>query len=72
MKDLYGYEVDTDGRYATAEVAVQAYVDDLYGYISDMSKEVMGFRMRIDTSRMTFAELEAEHDYWSDQAETNV
>ena len=68
MQDVYGYEVDADGRYATREVAAQAYTDDLYGFISDMSKEVLGFRFRMDTSYMTFAQLEEECDYWSKQA----
>ena len=65
MQDVNGYEVDSDGRYATPEVAAQAYTDDLYGFISDMSKEVLGFRFRMDTSYMTFAELEKHCDYWS-------
>lgn len=70
--DFLGYTVIADGadagRYATAEVAAQVYVDDLYGYISDASKEAQGFRFRVDVSGMTFAELEAECDYWSNQA----
>jgi hypothetical protein len=69
--DWMDYEIVADGvdagRYATAEVAAQAYADELYGYISDASKDVMGFRFRMDISGMTFAELEAECDYWEAQ-----
>lgn len=69
--DFLGYTVIADGvdagRYATAEVAAQSYADELYGYISDASKEVLGCRFRMDISDMTFAELEAECDYWSNQ-----
>ena len=69
--DFMGYEIVTDGvdagRYATAEVAAQAYCEDLYSYISDASKDAQGVRFRMDISGMTFAELEAECDYWSNQ-----
>ena len=67
MQDVYGYEVDADGRYATAEVAAQAYAEELYSYISDASKDAQGFRHRMDISGMTFAQLEAECNYWSNQ-----
>jgi hypothetical protein len=71
MLDFMGYEIVADGvdagRYATAEVAAQSYVDELYGYISDASKDVMGVRLRFDYTQLPFAELEAECDYWSNQ-----
>ena len=70
--DILDYTIIADGidagRYATAEVAMQSYSDELYGYISDASKEAQGFRFRVDVSGMTFAELEAECDYWYNQA----
>ena len=72
MQDVYGYEVDADGRYATAEVAAQAYAEELYSYISDASKDAQGFRHRMDISGMTFAQLEAECDYWSDQVAITI
>lgn len=72
MQDLYGYEVDSDGRYATPAVAAEAYANELYSYISDASKDAQGFRHRMDISGMTFAELEAECDYWSDQVVASI
>lgn len=38
--------------------------DDLYGYISDASKDAQGFRTRMDISGMTIEELMVEADYW--------
>lgn len=52
----------------TFEEAVNEYVEECYSYISDVSKEAQGFRVRIDVSNWTFAQLEAECDYWSRQA----
>ena len=70
-KDVLGYSIIADGidagRYATAEVAMQSYSDELYGYISDVSKDVMGVRDRFDPTQLSFAELEAECDFWSNQ-----
>jgi hypothetical protein len=74
--DFMGYEIVADGvdagRYATAEVAAQAEADELYGYISDASKDVNGCRFRMDISGMTFAELEAECDFWSNLVEQEI
>ena len=70
-KNVLGYSIIADGidagRYATAEVAMQSYSDELYGFISDISKEAMGVRCRFDPTQVSFAELEAECDYWSNQ-----
>lgn len=38
--------------------------DDLYGYISDASKDAQGFRTRYDISDMTIEQLMVEADYW--------
>ena len=38
--------------------------DDLYGYISDASKDAQGFRTRMDISGMTIEQLMVEADYW--------
>jgi len=69
--DFLDYTIIADGidagRYATAEVAMQSYSDELYGFISDISKEAMGVRYRFDSTQVSFAELEAECDYWSNQ-----
>ena len=69
--DFLDYTIIADGidagRYATAEVAMQSYSDELYGYISDVSKDVMGVRDRFDPTQLSFAELEAECDFWSNQ-----
>jgi len=68
--DWMGYEIVADGadagRYATPEVAGQAYVDELHSYISDASKDVWGFRYR-GALPTTFAELEAEAKIWDDR-----
>jgi hypothetical protein len=50
----------------------EAAREELHSYISDTSKEVQGFRHRIDASSMTFAELQAEADYWTAQAEVAI
>lgn len=74
--DFMGYTVIATGvdagRYATPEVAMESYADELYGYISDVSKDAQGFRHRMDISGMTFAQLEAECDYWSDRAKIAI
>ena len=74
--DFMGYEIVADGidagRYATAEVAAQSYVDEMYGYISDASKDVLGVRFRFDYTQLSFAELEAECDYWSNQVAQDI
>ena len=76
MKDFRGYEVIETGvdagRYATPEVAAEAYVDDCCSWISDASKDVQGFRNRIDPTDMTFAALEAACEYWSNAANEAV
>jgi len=70
MLDFRGYEIVADGidagRYATPEVAMQAYVDDCHSYISDTSKDVWGFRYR-GALPTTFAELEEECKIWEDR-----
>ena len=63
---IFANGIDT-GRYATPEVAMQSYSDELYGFISDLSKDAMGVRCRFDPTQVSFAELEAECDYWSNQ-----
>ena len=60
------------GRCVTVEDAAVAHADELYSYISDVSKEAQGFRHRMDISGMTFAQLEAECDYWSAQAQIAI
>ena len=74
--DFLGYTVIANGidagRYATAEVAMQSYSHELYGYISDVSKDVMGVRDRFDPTQLSFAELEAECDFWSNQLRRDV
>lgn len=71
--DFMGYEIVSEGadkgRLATVESAIEWYVDACYGEISDMSKEARGFRYRFDYTNMTFAELEAECDYWAKEAQ---
>lgn len=71
VQDTMGYTVIADGidsgRYSTPEVAMEAYSDELYQYISDASKDAQGWRVDMDTTGMTFAELEAECAYWSDR-----
>ena len=75
-KDFMGYTViatgENEGRYATAEVAMQAYVDECCSWISDASKDAQGFRYRIDPTNLTFADLDAECDYWSQAASTAI
>lgn len=67
--DFLGYAVIANGidagRYATAEVAVQSHYDELHGLISDLSKDVMGFRDRRDYSDHSFAELDEVVDCYS-------
>lgn len=60
------------GRCVTVEDAAIAFADDLYSYISDASKEANGCRYRFDHTGMTFAQLEAECDYWSEQVEITI
>ena len=71
-----GYTIIADGvdagRYATAEVAAQSYVDELYSYVSDASKDVTGIRLRFDPTQLSFAEIEAECDHWSNQLRGDV
>lgn len=68
-KDELGYTVIAAGvdagRYATPEVASQAYSDELHGLISDLSKDVMGVRLRTDFSDASFFQMEMEADYWA-------
>jgi hypothetical protein len=67
--DFLGYTVIANGidagRYATAEVAMQSYYDEQHGVISDLSKDVMGFRDRHDYSECSFAELNEVLEYYS-------
>lgn len=74
--DFLGYTIISEGvdsgRYATPEVAMQSYAEDLYGYISDASKDALGYRFRMDISGLSFAELEAQCDYWSKQVEITI
>jgi len=67
--DFLGYTVIADGvdagRYATAEVAMQSYFDEMHGVISDLSKDVMGVRLRADFSDASFFQLEMEADRWA-------
>lgn len=71
--DYMGYTVIAAGvdagRYATPEVAMESYADELYQYISDASKDAQGFRYRMDITGMTFADLEQECVIWSKKAE---
>ena len=60
------------GRYVTVKDAAVAHADELYSYISDASKEANGCRYRFDHTGMTFAQLEAECDYWSAQAQITI
>ena len=60
------------GRCVTVEDAAVAHADELYSYISDVSKEANGWRYRFDHTGMTFAQLEAECDYWSAQAQIAI
>ena len=60
------------GRCVTVEDAAIEYADEMYSYISDASKEANGCRYRFDHTGMTFAQLEAECDYWSAQAQITI
>jgi hypothetical protein len=60
------------GRCVTVEDAAIEYADEMYSYISDASKEANGCRYRFDHTGMTFAQLEAECDYWSAQAQIAI
>ena len=60
------------GRCVTVEDAAIEYADELYSYISDASKEANGCRYRFDHTGMTFAQLEAECDYWTAQAQIAI
>ena len=60
------------GRCVTVEDAATEYAENLYSYISDASKEANGCRYRFDHAGMTFAQLEAECDYWSKQAQITI
>ena len=60
------------GRCVTVEDAAIEYAEEMYSYISDASKEAIGSRYRFDHTGMTFAQLEAECDYWSAQAQTAI
>lgn len=60
------------GRCVTVEDAAIEYAESLYSYISDASKEATGCRYRFDHTEMTFAQLEAECDYWSKQVEVAI
>ena len=60
------------GRCVTVEDAAIEYAESLYSYISDASKEANGCRYRFDHTGMTFAQLEAECDYWSAQAQITI
>lgn len=72
-QDFQGYSVvmagDNAGRYATSEVAVEAYYDELCSIISDASKDACGIRIRNDRSQMSFAELEEELAHWCKRAQ---
>ncbi len=43
---------------------MQEFKEDMYGYISDASKDAQGFRSRFDYSACTAEELMAEAYYW--------
>jgi hypothetical protein len=74
--DYMGYTVIATGedanRYATPEVAAQAYAEELYRYISDASKDAQGWRLRLDITNMTFSALEEECRYWDDQVSASI
>lgn len=73
VKDDWGYQVFADGidagRYATPGVARQAYFEAARDTISDLSKEAMGFRLRIDYSQLSFDELERLIAEFSDHSQ---
>ena len=43
---------------------IDEYKMELYGYISDASKDAMGFRTRLDIDSMTIEQVMAAADYW--------
>jgi hypothetical protein len=43
---------------------IEEFKMELYGYISDASKDAMGFRTRLDISDMTVEQVMAAADYW--------
>ena len=43
---------------------IEEYKMELYGYISDASKDAMGFRTRLDIDNMTIEQVMAACDYW--------
>jgi hypothetical protein len=47
--------------------AMEDYREGVYQYISDASKDAVGFRMRYDISEMTNQELSELADYWSER-----
>jgi len=75
-QDYVGYTVIADGvdasRYSTPEVAMEAYAVELYQYISDASKDAQGWRVRMDITNMTIAELEEECIAWSDRVVESI
>jgi hypothetical protein len=74
--DYLGYTVVADGvdagRYATTEVAVQSYADEVHGLISDLSKDATGYRCRMDFSDASFFQMEMEADYWASLIEEEL
>lgn len=51
---------------------VQNLKDDLYQFISDVSKSATGCRMRYDISEMSIAELEELCTYWGEASDRAV
>ena len=43
----------------------KAACEDVYGYISDASKDAQGFRTRFNYTELTLVQLCMEADYWS-------
>jgi len=43
---------------------MQEFKEEMYGYISDASKDAQGFRNRFDYTLCTVEELMKEADYW--------
>ena len=74
--DFLGYTVIADGvdagRYATTEIAVQSYADEVHGLISDLSKDATGYRCRMDFSDASFFQMEMEADYWASLVEEEL
>jgi hypothetical protein len=54
-------------RIECPEAAMDDYREGVYQYISDASKDAIGFRMRYDISLYTNEELSSLADYWSDR-----